>query len=144
MISRITHLVCSSPVGFVVLKHSLPEHRHHFWEVFVGECGMCNFLHLWPRWTPRLLIRCFPDFSFNFCVVHDNICPKKKTKHIFTRFFVLRSSKFQNLIRDSCFSNKNFSMSPKLKILQAHLHFVRQLTDLPHVQKFVNHNNFEA
>lgn len=72
---RRTYLVGSPPVGFIVLQHPLPQHRHHLGKVFVGEGRMGQLLHDRPRWTPRLIVGCFAYFAFDFCVVHHNIGP---------------------------------------------------------------------
>lgn len=58
---------------FIILQHSLPQHRHHFRKMFVRERSVCQILHDLPGWTPSLIVRGFPHFRFNICVIHYDI-----------------------------------------------------------------------
>lgn len=90
-ISR-SHLIRSSPVGFIVLKHSFPKHWHHFWEMLIGECWMSQLLHNWTGWSPWLIICRFSNFAFDFRIIHNNIGSVSNQANSCRHFALLFSS----------------------------------------------------
>ena len=52
--------------------------------MLVSESVIGNFLHQRAMWAPRIVVRGFSDFSFNFCVVHHNVRAKRKKQNRLT------------------------------------------------------------
>ncbi|KAL0121184.1 hypothetical protein PUN28_008693 [Cardiocondyla obscurior] len=103
----IAYLVCSSPISFILLQHSFPEHGHHLWKLLVRERGLSQFLHHCtlksnafriinrPAFrstrrdaisrngnrtcgTPCVVVGCLPNFGLCFRVIHHDVRPTNK------------------------------------------------------------------
>lgn len=68
-----THLVRPPPVGFVVLQHPLPQHRHDLGKVLVREGGVGQFLHQRTGRAPRFVVGGLAHLALDLGVVHHHV-----------------------------------------------------------------------
>lgn len=71
--SGTVYLINTSPVLFVFMQHPFPKHSHHFREMFICECVLCDLLHCSTMWAPGIVIGGFPDFGLHLWVIHHHI-----------------------------------------------------------------------